>query len=62
MQVACRAPQLVMQTEIEGRLGILLQLAIQTFCSPLHFIGWASAAGEQSSHSPATAAAAHAIL
>jgi hypothetical protein len=60
MQYACRAPQSVAQNE--ARLGILLQLARQTFCSPLHFIGSARAVCAQSRQSPTTAATADKIL
>ena len=48
MQSDCRKPQLVTQVEIELRSRLLLQAAMQVFCSPLHRIGAAAAASIQS--------------
>ena len=61
-QIACRAPQFVMQVVSAARSGILLQSARQDFCTLLHLIGSACAAGEPSKASPTMAAAALKIL
>jgi len=39
MHIDWRAPQLVTQIAIVARSGLLLQFAIQVFCSPLHRMG-----------------------
>jgi hypothetical protein len=57
MQSDCRKPQLVTQVEIEPRSGLLLQTAMQVFCSPLHRMGAANAASMQSRPRPINAAA-----
>jgi hypothetical protein len=38
-----RKPQFVTQVDSDPRSGLLLQFAIQVFCSPLHRIGAANA-------------------
>ena len=57
-QIACRLPQFVMQAVSAVRSGILLQSARQDFCTLLHRIGSASAAGAPSRASAIMAAAA----
>ena len=56
MQRDCRKPQLVTQVDIEPRSRLLLQTAMQVFCSPLHRMGAATAASMQSRPSPITSA------
>lgn len=57
MQSDCRKPQLVTQVEIEPRSRLLLQTAMQVFCSPLHRMGAATAASMQSTPRPINPAA-----
>ena len=61
MQAERRTPQLVTHVDMDARLGLLLQLAMQVFSSPLHRIGAAVAASGQNRAAPRRMAAISAV-
>src|SRR5689334_11258353 len=62
MHIDWRAPQLVTQIGIVERSGLLLQFAMQIFCSPLQRMGAAAAIWCQNGTRPSRAAPTMMIL